>query len=598
MKKFNDNLSFYFLTGALALFLFFVFSPNVRAETVITDNIQADTTWTQDGNPYILQNNIDVALGVTLTIGPGVVVKFDPTANVSITVFGDLVVNGELGNEVYFTSNYDDMVGGDSNGDYFCDPELDDDGNQIGEMCETLFEPSRNDWQGINFIDSHNNYIKNAVFKYASDVAYLEHTYLNVKNIQISNSDYGLITNTSNVDANNINCADLTNSCLMAFSSSNVNWINSLIDTISNDAISIFNSSSLNISHTIIRNISGNSHNGISVFSDSSVVADYLDFSNGSLHGDYITVYDHSNLTLNNSTMMGCSNYACIEVFDGGSYLNTPSSLNIENSVFSGGAYDGISIFGDSVITAEIHHSKIVDFSNFSIDTFGNAPKIINAEDNFWGNDTGPFHPDENPTGTGGIVGDYIDFIPFCENEKCKARDPVILIPGIMGTEIFKNFDDNKEIWPNLNKLIFSISDNFLNDLALNIDGTEDVNKPMQLGDIIRGIHLNILGVKYDSKTYEGLIKELERNGYIENTNLFVFPYDWRKSNADSAEKLKEKIDKILTDTGAEKVDLVAHSMGGLVAKKYIAENGGNKIDQLIFIGTPLQIPMRDWEID
>ncbi|MEI8270529.1 MAG: alpha/beta hydrolase [bacterium] len=180
-----------------------------------------------------------------------------------------------------------------------------------------------------------------------------------------------------------------------------------------------------------------------------------------------------------------------------------------------------------------------------------------------------------------------IEFVPFCLTEQCKSRDPVILVPGIMGTELFKYYDDQKEIWPNVDKLIFSITDNFLNDLALNTDGTENRDMPMKLGDIIRGTHLDILGKKYDSKTFEGLISELEKSGYIENANLFVFPYDWRKSNVVSAEKLKEKINKILLDTGADKVDLVAHSMGGLVVKKYIADNGADNVDQIIFIGTP-----------
>ena len=61
------------------------------------------TIWTTEGSPYIVKNSIAVVLGVTLTIDPGVVVKFDPTARASITVFGDLVVNGTKDNKIYFT---------------------------------------------------------------------------------------------------------------------------------------------------------------------------------------------------------------------------------------------------------------------------------------------------------------------------------------------------------------------------------------------------------------------------------------------------------------------------------------------------------------
>lgn len=43
----------------------------------------------------------------------------------------------------------------------------------------------------------------------------------------------------------------------------------------------------------------------------------------------------------------------------------------------------------------------------------------------------------------------------------------------------------------------------------------------------------------------------------------------------DSAKEIASTIDYILSVTGAEKVDLVGHSQGGLHLKKYIAENGG-----------------------
>jgi hypothetical protein len=569
--------------------VFFLFNiKKVSAETYVADNITENTTWIKENNPYILENNIEIDFGATLTIDPGVVVKFNPSNDVSITVFGDLVVNGEVNDKVYFTSNNDDVVGGNTNGDYYCYDNIDEEGNFLGEVCEDLsILPQVDDWEGINFMHSHSSFIKNTVFRYAYEVAYLDHSYLNLNNVEISDNRFGITTNTSDLDANFLICKDLIDSCFTAFNASNIYLYDSLIDNVANDAIDIFNSSTLNIANTKIKNIVANYNSGITAFNNSSVKGSNLEFSSGSPDGNFIVIFNHSKLDLKNSKMVSCPSDACIMVFDGNSYLNNPSSLKIENSIFSGGDSDGIMIFGNSIISAEIHNSEIVNIPNFSINTFGNAPKIINAEDNFWGNDTGPFHPDKNPTGTAGIVSDYVEFIPFCLTNKCKTRDPVILIPGIMGTQIFKNYDDSKEIWPNPNKLIFSITDNFLNDLALNIDGTENPAKPMTLGDIIRGTDINILGYNYKSHVFDGLIEELNNNGYVEGINLFVFPYDWRKSNAVSAEKLKEKIDKILADTGSEKVNIVAHSMGGLVTKKYIAENTGDKINQLIFIGTP-----------
>jgi dynein heavy chain len=39
--------------------------------------------------------------------------------------------------------------------------------------------------------------------------------------------------------------------------------------------------------------------------------------------------------------------------------------------------------------------------------------------------------------------------------EILEVRHPVILIPGITGTYLYKNYDDKGEIWPNLLKILF-----------------------------------------------------------------------------------------------------------------------------------------------
>src|SRR5680860_1913656 len=51
---------------------------------------------------------------------------------------------------------------------------------------------------------------------------------------------------------------------------------------------------------------------------------------------------------------------------------------------------------------------------------------------------------------------------------------------------------------------------------------------------------------------------------------------------------LKEKINLVKQITGRDKVDIIAHSMGGLVSRSYIeGDNYQNDIDQVIFLGTP-----------
>jgi len=89
--------------------------------------------------------------------------------------------------------------------------------------------------------------------------------------------------------------------------------------------------------------------------------------------------------------------------------------------------------------------------------------------------------------------------------------------------------------------------------------------------------------------TYDNLIETFQANGYIKDKDLFVFPYDWRKSNVDTAQLLRDKINAIKSQSnGWPKVDIVAHSMGGLTARQYIEfDDYQGDVDQLVTLATP-----------
>jgi len=87
---------------------------------------------------------------------------------------------------------------------------------------------------------------------------------------------------------------------------------------------------------------------------------------------------------------------------------------------------------------------------------------------------------------------------------------------------------------------------------------------------------------------YDDLLATLEANGYVRDTTLFTFPYDWRNSNVDTALLLKQKINGVKAICNCFKVDIVAHSMGGLVTRQYVqSDTYENDVDQVIFIATP-----------
>ena len=76
---------------------------------------------------------------------------------------------------------------------------------------------------------------------------------------------------------------------------------------------------------------------------------------------------------------------------------------------------------------------------------------------------------------------------------------------------------------------------------------------------------------------------------YQSGVDVFRLPYDWTMKVEDIArEVLKPKIDQIKAKTGMSQVYVVAHSMGGLVARTYIQSNYFEQdIAKLITVGTP-----------
>jgi len=87
-------------------------------------------------------------------------------------------------------------------------------------------------------------------------------------------------------------------------------------------------------------------------------------------------------------------------------------------------------------------------------------------------------------------------------------------------------------------------------------------------------------------KCYDGLIKSLENAGYVQGDNFFVYSYDWRRPLDQAADQLKNFINQKFPGTDT-KIDLVGHSLGGLVARTYAQKYGTGKIDQLITLGSP-----------
>jgi len=184
-------------------------------------------------------------------------------------------------------------------------------------------------------------------------------------------------------------------------------------------------------------------------------------------------------------------------------------------------------------------------------------------------------------------------------------QPPVIVIHGLMGSRL-KTADSGKEVWVGSPlKLLFSD----YAETALEIDPQTLLPKSSPL--VAAGLLDKVAGKNF----YAGIIDTLESAGRYQHAesgvaqtrnsrNYYVFNYDWRQDNMQSARKLSLLIKQIQADFSDPnlKVDLVAHSMGGLIARYYLRYgeydtlndndfeinlNGAESVRRVILLGTP-----------
>ncbi len=210
-------------------------------------------------------------------------------------------------------------------------------------------------------------------------------------------------------------------------------------------------------------------------------------------------------------------------------------------------------------------------------------------------------------------------------------RNPIIVIPGVLGT-VLRDTASGRTVW---GTFVGTYAD------PRRAEGAQLVALPMQRGaplaalrdevapgGVLESVTVSLLGLPVEQHAYISLLRTLGAGGYRDQDlgeagavdygsghfTCFQFAYDWRRDNAENAQRLHEFILDKTAYVEAElkqrygierdvRFDIVAHSMGGLLASYYLRYGpadlpvdgsapeltwaGARQVARLVMVGTP-----------
>ncbi|MFC1775668.1 right-handed parallel beta-helix repeat-containing protein [Patescibacteria group bacterium] len=710
-KIFSKGLYFLIFTA-----IFAVLPLSASAATYVSGTISTDTVWTASSSPYVVQGIVALDQYRTLTIEPGVVVKFDTGA--LLHAHGTLNAQGTTEDKIYFTSIKDDSIGGDTNGDgdasvaapgdwgflnistYLPRSPLSsiknivvrygggvdynttgaaviisDSGlesidnsefayNKVGlyneydsvEITNSNFHhneigvysaPRHRGWGATRILTFNNNTISDNSL-YGVDIGYYKPTY----GVVSSSFDFN-----NNIFTNNPTALRVYSNTILSHSNNsasggdkngiligdgihpNTNWnadnIPYIIDgniyyrggtlTIDPGTVIKFTSpeSILDIHARVFLHINGTQDEPVYFTSikDDSVGGD----TNGDGSASVPAAGDWGYVSIGEgSSNIGLDiNYMKVR-YGGGSFFrnNIYPALalsfnwyqytlvkdyyleNIEVSNSKSGLYVHSVKHRFHLSNSSIHDNE--DYGLYAYTYFRYGPNgEVDAQNNWWGDASGPYQVDQNPSGLGNeISGDvptnasfdpWLTEDPLVSTPTCCSN--VVFLPGLQGSRLYQN---GVKLWePTL-----TTNNEDIKPLFLNSDGTSE-NLDIVTGDIID----EVLEVNIYKKFVEFMDDELVATGVINEWG--AIPYDWRLSfdqilssgkktgnsisylQATSSPFIIQEINRLAETSQNGKVTIVAHSNGGLLAKALLQSLEDNndplleKIDQLILVAVP-----------
>jgi pimeloyl-ACP methyl ester carboxylesterase len=211
-------------------------------------------------------------------------------------------------------------------------------------------------------------------------------------------------------------------------------------------------------------------------------------------------------------------------------------------------------------------------------------------------------------------------------------RNPVIVIPGVLGSRLIQQ-KTGKVVWgayrgdyadpanPDDARLI-----------ALPMRGERSLGRlqdDVQPDGVLDQVKVSLFGLTISQRAYMHILGTLGAGGYRDQTlgqsgavdygsdhyTCFQFPYDWRLDNAANARRLhafiqdkrryvqQQRRKRYGVNNSDVQFDIVAHSMGGLIARYYLRYGdaklpddgslptltwkGASNVEHVILVGTP-----------
>ncbi len=304
----------------------FVFEDLSSGTDVDGGHIHSDTTWLKVDSPYIIKGDVIVDLGATLTIEPGVEVKFN--GDYYLYIDGNLTALGDSIDHIIFTSNR----GGPKQGDWES-IRINSTGHLRMNYCDVSFGSYAIHLNGASY-----NYIENSTVsnseRHGIYIRYSAITKIINCNIGPNNWN-GIYFYFSSIGEVN-NCTVHTNS-FQGISISDSSYIDIVdCESYSNEVngVHIFQSEDITILNTVIHE---NLNMGIAVKLAGNLLIDNCDIFLNT--GDGLFLSDNLKGKISNCTVNDHEN---------GIYLQNSTGFTIENSEVYNNAISGMTLIDSS----------------------------------------------------------------------------------------------------------------------------------------------------------------------------------------------------------------------------------------------------------